>query len=104
MGLKEDAVPRTILIISALIAFALPAQAQNSQSDCFRRFNICAEICAVFRDNANDGCLGSCLRNNGCEIDDGGSHGGGLAAGTLPRNTLPKGTLPAGTLPDTLLK
>lgn len=104
MGLKEDAVPRTIPILSALIALALPAQAQDLDSACFRRFNICAEICAALRENANDGCLGRCLRTNGCTIDSGGTRGDGLAASALPRDTLPKGTLPGSTLPDSLLK
>lgn len=95
---------RTVLVLIALIVLILPGRAQDSDSECFRRFNICAEICASLRDNANDGCLGSCLRSNGCAIDDGRTRADGLAAGTLPRSTLPKGTLPGSTLPDSLLK
>lgn len=104
MGFREEAVSRTILVIGTMIGFALPAWAQNSDSVCFRRFEACAFACAALRDKANDGCLGRCLLDNGCEIDDGTSTDGGLPASTLPKDTLPRGRLPEGTLPGSLLK
>lgn len=98
-------VHRLILVSIMVLGFSLPAGAHVSENECARRFNACANACAALESDANDGCLGRCLVDNGCEIDDDKSAGNGtprdrLPGDALPRSSLPDDRMPAGQLPD----
>lgn len=96
---EEDTVYRLILASIMVLGFALPAAADKSGNECALRFNACANACAALESDANDGCLGRCLVDNGCEIDDDKSAGNGTPKGTLPGDSLPRSSLPGDRLP-----
>ncbi len=94
---------RLILASLMVLGFVLPAAADKSDFECARRFNACASVCAALEGDANGGCLGRCLVDNGCEIDDGRSSGNGASKDTLPGDALPRDSLPGGRLPESTL-
>jgi hypothetical protein len=96
---------RLILASIMVLGFMSQAAADMSENECARRFNACANACAALESDANNGCLGRCLVDNGCEIDDDKSSGNGTPKRTLPddvlpRSSLPGDRLPTGSLPD----
>lgn len=108
MSMEEASVRRMILVTSLFIGLAVPVRLQASESLCFQRFEACAIACALLGMQAKDGCLGACLRDNGCAIDERQMSSRSMPDSTLPDGTLPGGTLPtsrmpAGSLPDSQL-
>lgn len=105
--MEEASVRWMFLVASLLVGFVGPVRAQVPDSRCVQRFEACAIACAVLGKRANNGCLGACLRDNGCAIDDDndGTSSASMPDSTLPGDTLPKGRLPgnrmpSGSLPD----
>jgi hypothetical protein len=100
---EEDMVYRLILASIMVLGFSLPAGADKSENECALRFNACANACAALESDANDGCLGRCLLDNGCEINDDKSAGNGTPRGKLPDEALPRSSLPGDRLPTSHL-
>ena len=98
---RKDHMYRLILASVLMLGFSAPAMADMSGNECVGRFDACARVCAAL--DANDGCLGRCLLDNGCEIDDVKSARKGTAKGTLPDGALPRSSLPRDRLPTSRL-
>lgn len=102
---EEDFVYRMILALILVAGFTMPAAAAESENECVRRFNVCANACGALGSTPNDGCLGSCLLDGGCEIEGGASGQSRAPDSTLPDSSLPQSALPGdrmptGSLPD----